>query len=114
MPSKGRKRALYPPEFRRQMVDLVRARRTPEELEREFEPTAQTIRNWVAQLAGTRAGEGGQDAVRSYSLNPNRHLSTKPGQAHPHHFWRRLTQWRTNCSNSSQFIFRETVSSSYE
>src|SRR5262249_14760639 len=49
MPSKGRKRAPSPPEFRRQMVDLVRAGRTPEELEREFEPTAQTIRNWVAQ-----------------------------------------------------------------
>src|SRR5262245_3868184 len=49
MPSKGRKRAPYPPEFRRQMVDLVRAGRTPKELEREFEPTAQTIRNWVAQ-----------------------------------------------------------------
>jgi transposase len=31
------------------MVDLVRAGRTPEELQREFEPTAQTIRNWVAQ-----------------------------------------------------------------
>jgi len=31
------------------MVDLVRAGRTPEELENEFEPTAQTIRNWVAQ-----------------------------------------------------------------
>jgi transposase len=49
MPSKGRKRAPYPPEFRRQMVDLVRAGRTPEELQREFEPTAQTIRNWAAQ-----------------------------------------------------------------
>jgi len=49
MPSKGRKRAPYPPEFRRQMVDLVRAGRTPEEIEREFEPTAQTIRNWVAR-----------------------------------------------------------------
>ena len=49
MASKGRKRAPYPPEYRRQMVDLVRAGRTPEELEREFEPTAQTIRNWVAQ-----------------------------------------------------------------
>ena len=38
----------YPPEFRRQMVELVRAGRTPEELAREFEPTAQSIRNWVA------------------------------------------------------------------
>ena len=49
MPSKSRKRGAYPPEFRRQMVELVRAGRPPEELEREFEPTAQTIRNWVAQ-----------------------------------------------------------------
>ena len=39
----------YPAEFRRQMVELVRAGRTPEELGREFEPTAQAIRNWVRQ-----------------------------------------------------------------
>jgi transposase len=30
----------YTPEFRRQMVDLVYAGRSPEELAREFEPTA--------------------------------------------------------------------------
>jgi transposase len=41
----------YPAEFRRQMVDLVHAGRAPEELAREFEPTAQSIRNWVAQSA---------------------------------------------------------------
>jgi transposase len=45
----GKTRAAYPPEFRRQMVDLVRAGRSPEELAREFEPTAQSIRNWLAQ-----------------------------------------------------------------
>ncbi len=39
----------YPHEFREQMVALVRAGRTPEELSREFEPTAQSISNWVAQ-----------------------------------------------------------------
>ncbi len=39
----------YSPEFRQQMVDLVRAGRTPEELSREFEPTAQSIWNWVRQ-----------------------------------------------------------------
>lgn len=32
------------------MVELVRSGRSPEELAREFEPSAQTIRNWVAQL----------------------------------------------------------------
>src|SRR5271168_611473 len=37
----------YAPEFRRQMVDLVRSGRTPEALSREFEPTAQAIWNWV-------------------------------------------------------------------
>jgi transposase len=39
----------YPEEFRRQLVDLVRSGRTPESLAQEFEPTAQSIRNWVAQ-----------------------------------------------------------------
>src|SRR5690349_19986098 len=43
------KRPPYPPEFRRQMVELVRAGRSPEELAAEFEPTAQSIRNWVIQ-----------------------------------------------------------------
>jgi transposase len=39
----------YPPEFRRRMVELVRSGRTPEELSREFEPSAQSISNWVRQ-----------------------------------------------------------------
>ncbi len=39
----------YPPEFRRQMVELVRAGGSPEELAREFEPSGQTIRNWLRQ-----------------------------------------------------------------
>jgi transposase len=39
------------------MVRLVRSGRTPEELGREFEPSAQAIRNWAKQAgldAGTR------------------------------------------------------------
>ena len=39
----------YAPEFRRQMVELVRAGRDPTDLSREFEPSAQAIRNWVAE-----------------------------------------------------------------
>ena len=44
----------YPPEFRQQefrqqMVELVRAGRSPEALAKEFEPSGQTIRNWVIQ-----------------------------------------------------------------
>ena len=41
----------YPPAFRRQMIELVRHGRTPEELGREFEPSALAIRNWVKQAA---------------------------------------------------------------
>jgi transposase len=37
----------YPPEFRRQIVERVRAGRTPGERAREFEPSAQAIRDWV-------------------------------------------------------------------
>ncbi len=39
----------YAPEFRRQMIELVRAGRDPTDLAREFEPSSQAIRNWVAQ-----------------------------------------------------------------
>ena len=39
----------YPAAFRQQMVELVRSGRTPGELAREFEPSAQAIRTWVAQ-----------------------------------------------------------------
>jgi len=58
--SMGRTRRPYPLEFREQVVALVRAGRTPEELSKEFEPSAQTIRNWVGQAAtdrGERPGE---------------------------------------------------------
>jgi len=41
--------AAYPAVFREQILELVRAGRAPEKLAREFEPTAQTIRNWMAQ-----------------------------------------------------------------
>ena len=39
----------YPAEFRHRMVELVRSGRGPEDLGREFEPSAQVIRNWVRQ-----------------------------------------------------------------
>ena len=39
----------YPLEYRERIVDLVRAGRAIEDLAREFEPTAQCIRNWVRQ-----------------------------------------------------------------
>ena len=44
-----RHRDAYPPEFRRKLIELARTGRTPEQLSEEFEPSAQTIRNWIAQ-----------------------------------------------------------------
>ena len=57
-----RSRRPYPPEFRRQMIELVRAGRTPQELSREFEPSAQAIRNWVQQA---EIDEGRKDGPSS-------------------------------------------------
>ena len=39
----------YPPEFRHQMVELVRSGRSIRELARDFECSEQTIRNWLRQ-----------------------------------------------------------------
>jgi len=39
----------YPEEFKKKMVALVRQGRSPEELGKQFEPSGQAIRNWVAQ-----------------------------------------------------------------
>ena len=55
----------YAPEFRRQMVELVRAGRDPADLAREFEPSSQAIRNWVAQAdrhEGRREAKPAADA----------------------------------------------------
>lgn len=48
----------YPAEFRRRLLDLVRAGRAPESLAREFKVSAQSIRNWIRQAdldAGRRS-----------------------------------------------------------
>jgi len=44
-----RSRPPYSPEFRQQIVELVRSGRSVHDLSKEFEPTAQTITNWVMQ-----------------------------------------------------------------
>ncbi len=42
-------RAPYPREFRGKMIELARSGRSIVELANEFEPSEQTIRNWVQQ-----------------------------------------------------------------
>ncbi len=44
-----RTRPPYPEEYRRKIIELVRAGRSSYELAKEFEPTAVTISNWVKQ-----------------------------------------------------------------
>jgi len=39
----------YPPQLRARLIELARSGRTPEDLGRQFEPSAQTIRNWLRQ-----------------------------------------------------------------
>ena len=62
-------RTPYPRAFREQMIALVRSGRTPEELAKEFEPTAQTILNWLAQAdRDTGAREDGLTSVERKEL----------------------------------------------
>jgi transposase len=61
-----RTHAPYPPEFRQQIVELVRAGRKPFELAREFGCSPQSIHLWVAK-ANLIAGEP--------QLDPNAPLS---------------------------------------
>lgn len=44
-----RTRPPYPQEFREQIIALARAGRSVDELTDEFEPSDQTIRNWIKQ-----------------------------------------------------------------
>lgn len=39
----------YPLEYRERIMELARGGRSPESLAREFEPSAQCIRNWLRQ-----------------------------------------------------------------
>lgn len=55
--SKQKSVVRYTPEFRRQMVELVRAGRKANELEREIGVTSWSIGPWVAQ-ANRDAGRG--------------------------------------------------------
>lgn len=58
----------YAPEFRRQMVELVRAGRDPAGLAREFEPSAQAIRNWVLQADLAEGRRGAKPTVADGTL----------------------------------------------
>ena len=89
----------YAPEFRQQMVELIRLGRSPEELAREFEPSAQAIRNWVSQAdrnEGRRA-----DGLTSAEREELRRLRREN---------RRLRQEREILAKAAAWFARETGS----
>src|SRR5438128_6373778 len=78
MPKKSAPPPRYLPEFRRRLIELVRAGQTPEALARKFEPTAQSIRNWVRQAdldEGKRA-DGLTSAEREEVVRLRREVRT--------------------------------------
>ncbi len=89
----------YPLEFRQQMFELVRAGRTPEELSREFEPSAQAIRNWVTQ-ADRDAGRRG-DGLTTAEREELRRLKREN---------RQLRQEREILAKAAAWFARETGS----
>ena len=91
-------RAPYPPEFRRQIVDLIRAGRDPDDLAREFEPTAQSIRNWVASAGG----RGGERPDKGLSSGENDELLRLRREN------RQLRQERDILSKAAAWFARET------
>jgi transposase len=88
----------YASEFRRQIIELVQAGRPPEELAREFEPSAQTIRNWVAQAA--RDAGMRHDGLPSEEREELRRLRQEN---------RRLREERAILAKAAAWFARETV-----
>jgi hypothetical protein len=66
----------YPAEFRQRIVELVRRGRTPEELGRQFEPSAQCIRSAAGRpgywAAPGRADDGGAGGAASRASGESR------------------------------------------
>jgi transposase len=68
----------YAPEFRQQMVDLVRSGRSPWSLAKEFGPTACTIGLWVKQAKrDTGKGDGGLTSAEREELSRLRRENRK-------------------------------------
>ncbi len=87
----------YAPEFRQRIVELVRKGRAPEELARQFEPSAQAIRNWVRQ-AERDAGER-TDGLTSEEREELRRLRREV---------RQLREERAILSKAAAWFARET------
>ena len=90
----------YPAEYRQRIIDLVRKGRTPEDLARQFEPSAQCIRNWVRQ-ADRDAGRR-QDGLTTEEQDELRRLRREN---------RALREEREILKKAAAWFARETTSS---
>ena len=95
------KRASYPPEYRQRIIELARSGRSPEELGREFEPSAQTIRNWVQQA--DRDGGRRKDGLTTVERDEIRRLRREN---------RRLKEEREILKKAAAWFAKETDSAS--
>jgi transposase len=95
----GKSRRPYPQEFRDQIVKLARAGRTPAELAKEFEPSAQTICNWVGQADRDDGRRG--DGLNSIEQDELRRLRKEN---------RRLREEREILSKAAAWFAQETDS----
>src|SRR5690625_6258924 len=82
-----RTRLAYPKEFRQKIIELARSGRSIVELAREFEPSEQTIRNWIRQAdinAGHRHDGLSSDEKQELSRlrKENRRLQQERSEEH--------------------------------
>src|SRR5690625_178698 len=94
-----RTRLAYPKEFRQKIIELARSGRSIVELTREFEPSEQTIRNWIRQ-ADINAGHR-HDGLSSEEKQELSRLRKEN---------RRLQQERDILAKAAAWFARETRS----
>jgi transposase len=94
-----RTRQPYPSEFRRQIVELARAGRSISELAEEFEPSGETIRNWIKQ-----ADLDGGGRTDGFTSSEREELSRLRKEN------RRLQQERDILAKAAAWFARETGS----
>jgi len=99
----GRRGSRYSAEYRHRLIELVRGGRRPSELSREFEASAETIRNWVheADRAEGRRSDGWTREERQELRDLRRKV-------------RRLQEERDILKKAAAWFARETTSGSFD
>ena len=94
-----RSRPPYPSELREEIVKLVASGRSPEEVAKKYEPSAQAIRNWVRQAERDEGRR--QDGATSEEREELRRLRREN---------RRLREEREILKKAAAWFARETGS----